>query len=77
MPFYACQGVLCLSANDQKWGILCLSARERLFMIVGPKAPLFMLIKLAIAQLMLVRVWKKIEIIFSPNNVFFGDGLSE
>jgi hypothetical protein len=56
MPFYACQGVLCLSANDQKWGILCLSACERLFMIVKPKAPLLMLIKQAIDQLMLVKV---------------------
>ena len=54
--FYAYQSVLCLSANDQKWGILCLSACERLFMIVRPKAPLLMLIKQAIDQLMLVKV---------------------
>jgi hypothetical protein len=45
-------------------------------MIVRPKAPLLMLIRLAIGQLMLVGVWKKIEIDFSRNNVFFGDGLS-
>jgi hypothetical protein len=45
-------------------------------MIVGPKAPLLMLIRLAIGQLMLVGVWKKIEIDFSRNNVFFCDGLS-
>ncbi len=38
--------VLCLSANDQKWGILCFSASECLFMIVGP----------IVRRLMLVRV---------------------
>ena len=71
MPFYAYQSVLCLSANDQKWGILCLSACKHLLMIVGPKTPLLMLIRQAIDQLMLVKVWKKLQIDFSWNNVFF------
>jgi hypothetical protein len=57
MPFYYAyqrflclserfMSVLCLSANDQKWGILCFSASECLFMIVGP----------IVRRLMLVRV---------------------
>ncbi len=62
---------LCLSANEQKWGILCLSASECLFMIVGPIVAHLMLIRPAIAHLMLVRVWKIIEINLSRNDVFF------
>jgi hypothetical protein len=68
--------VLCLSANDQKWGILCLSASECLFMIVGPIVGRLMLIRPAIAHLMPVRVWKIIEIDLSRNDRFFGHGLS-
>ena len=81
MPFYAYQSVLCLSerfmsvlclsANDQKWGILCLTASECLFMIVGPIVVGLMLIKPAIAHLMPVRVWKIIEIDLSRNDGFF------
>ena len=81
MPFYAYQcflclserftSILCLSANDQKWGILCLSASECLFMIVGPIVVRLMLIRAAIGHLMLVRVWKITEIDLSQNDGFF------
>ena len=86
MPFYAYQcflclserfmSVLCLSANDQKWGILCLSASKCLFMIVGPIVVRLMLIRLAFAHLMPIRVWNIIEIDLSRNDGFFCLGLS-
>jgi len=86
MPFYAYQcflclserftSILCLSANNKKCGILCLSASECFFMIVGPIVVRLMLIRLAFAHLMPIRVWKITEIDLSRNNGFFGDGLS-
>jgi len=54
--FLCLSGRFMLISQRPKLGILCLSACERLFMIVRQKAPLLMLIKQAIDQLMLVKV---------------------
>ncbi len=81
-PFYAYQRVLCLSPQSTKIGLLMLISKRMLFYAYQQANAVlclsarFMLISWRIWRLMLIGVWKIVEIRFTRNDPFFERGLS-